>query len=86
LVVASRHEAVRSEGPALTALRVSAFDPPAADIGEVNYTASFHHAGASFPVPIPVDPEALAEKAMTRLFDRFIKAVPLFLEFLLPLV
>lgn len=86
LVVASRHEAGRSEGPALPALRVPAFDSPAADIGEVNYTAPIHHAGGSFPVPVPVDPEAVAEKAMTRLFHRLIKAVPLFLEFLLPVV
>ena len=84
LVMASGHEPERSQGPALSALRVRTFDSPAEDIGDVDYTIALQHTGASFPVPVPVDPETLAERATTRLFHRFKKMVPLFLEFLPP--
>jgi hypothetical protein len=82
--MASGHEPGRPEGPALSTFRVCTFYSPAEDIREIDHTIALHHTGASFPVPVPVDPMALAERAMTRLFYRFKKVVPLFLEFLPP--
>ena len=86
LIMASGHEPGRSEGPALPAWRVCAFYSLAEDTGEVHHPIVGHHAGTSLPVPVPVDPKPLAERAMTRLFHRFKKTVTQSLEFLTPVV
>ena len=86
LVMASGHEPGRSEGPALPAWRVCALYPLAEDTGQVHHFIVGHHAGSAFPVPVPVDPQPLAERAMTRLFHRLKKVIPQFLEFLTPVV
>jgi hypothetical protein len=63
---------------------VCTFYPLAEDTGQVHHPIVGHHAGSAFPVPVPVDPQPLAERAMRRLFHRFKKAVTQFLEILSP--
>ena len=86
LVMASGRESGRPESPALLAHMACALDPPAENVREVAHTVALHHAGAPFPASVPVDPETLAERAMSRPFHRLKKAVAQFLEFPTPVV
>jgi hypothetical protein len=82
LVVASGYETRGSEGPTLLTLPVSTLDSPANHIAEVGNLIPIQHAGAPFPVTVPVDPPALAEWATTGFIHRVGKSIPCFLEFL----
>ena len=71
LVMSSRHEPRRSESPTLLALPIGALHSPANHIAEVGHLIPIQHAGAAFPVTVPVDPKALAEGARTGFVHRF---------------
>ena len=86
LVMASGREPGGPEGPALSACRTCALGPSAEDVREVGHTIALHHTGASFPVPVPINPPAIAKRATSRLRHRLKKAVTQFLEFLCPVV
>jgi hypothetical protein len=65
LVMSSSYEPGRSESPTLLALPIGALDSPANHIAEVGNLIPIQHAGAPFPVTVPVDPKTLAEWATT---------------------
>ena len=81
LVVASRHESGRSEGPALFTFRLCTLYPLAQDIRKIDNLISHKEAGAAFPMSVPVKSIPIAENAIAGFFNPFQIKIPLLLEF-----
>jgi len=82
MLMTSRHESGRSDGPAFFTLRVSTLYTPASDINKVGHSISDQHTGGAFSVSVPANARALAEDAIAGFLCCFKKVIPLFLEFL----
>jgi hypothetical protein len=80
LVVSSRHEPGRPQGPASAALEIGTLYPLAKNIGKMDDLISNHHTGASFPISVPVKTIPITEDTTVGFFNPFQITIPLHLE------
>ena len=80
LVMPSRHEPSRSQGPAPAAFGLCTLYPLAQDIRKIDDRTSNKNTGAAFPVSVPVKMIPMAEDTTIGFFNPFQITPPLLLE------